>query len=113
MRKPIVFTVIVVGTLLTAVTAASAQKVKADFNGLGTHVIVSDGSAALAGDVTGEPFDGPYEALLPADGTHSDPSPECVSPRLRRFVSRAFVIASSSSPRLAPSAGGTCSRPSS
>jgi hypothetical protein len=73
-RKVIVFTAVLVATLLTAVTPASADKSKVNFNGLGTYEIRSDGSAALAGSATGEPFDGRYEAtLVPADGTLPEP----------------------------------------
>lgn len=74
MRKVIVFTALLVGTLLTAVSPASAAKPKVNFSGLGTYVVLGDGSAALAGTATGEPLDGTYEAtLVPADGTLPEP----------------------------------------
>ena len=74
MRKTVVFTALLVGTVLTAVSPAGAAKPKVNVSGPGAYVVLSDGTAALTGTATGEPFDGPYAATLaPADGTLSEP----------------------------------------
>jgi hypothetical protein len=70
MPKIIFTAVLVVVAGLLGADPAGAGKVKVDLNGAGTYVIRNDGSAALAGTASGEPYDGSYEAALtPADGT--------------------------------------------
>ncbi len=74
MRRFVGITALTMGVLLTTVAPAGAAKVKVDFRGGGSYVILGDGSAALTGTATGEPLDGPYQAtLVPTDGTLPEP----------------------------------------
>ena len=67
------------GALLVTVTAGPAQAAPRpviDLRGadVGSFVIAEDGSARLTGNVTGDPFDGSYTAVLAAvDGSLPDP----------------------------------------
>ena len=67
------------GALLVTVTAGQAEAAPRpgiDLRGadVGSFVPADDGSARLSGDVTGDPFDGSYTAVLAAvDGSLPDP----------------------------------------
>ena len=67
------------GALLITVTAGPAEaapRLAIDLRGadVGSFVIAEDGSARLTGNVTGNPFDGGYTAVLAAvDGSLPDP----------------------------------------
>ena len=71
--------VLIGGVLLataTAVPAEAAPKPRIDLRGVdvGSFVVDEAGSAHLAGEVTGAPFDGTYSAVLTADdGTLPEP----------------------------------------
>ena len=75
MRKLFALAVLVVAVVLATVAPASAAgKPRVDFDGHGTYSVASDGSAALAGAGTGDPFDAAYTTTLAAsDGTLPDP----------------------------------------
>jgi hypothetical protein len=57
-------------TIAPITSAGAAPRPKVDLAGPGTHVVATDGSAAVTGQATGRPFDGAYSATLAAaDGT--------------------------------------------
>jgi hypothetical protein len=70
MRRSLIVLTLAGAVMMALAPAASAGKHKVNFDGYGGYTVLADGSVALAGTATGEPFDGSYAGTLAAaDGT--------------------------------------------
>lgn len=70
MRRSLLVLAVAGAVMMALAPAAGAAKHKVNFDGYGSYTVATDGSVAMAGTATGDPFDGGYVATLSAaDGT--------------------------------------------